>query len=404
MDDKAILDFQKRVERELHEDILPFWLERSIDPQNGGFIGRMMNDLTVIEDAPKGLILNSRILWTFSAVYRCNRDPRFLELAQRAYDYFNQCFWDKEFGGAFWLLDHQGHCLDDKKKIYGQAFCIYALSEYFLAVGFEPALQRAKELFQRMEENSHDGKDQGYFETCNRDWSLAEDSRLSEKDMNEKKSMNNHLHVLEAYTNLFRVWNEESLRRRLIELIDLFQRRILNPAQTHFQHFFDERWVPKSSSYTFGHDIEGSWLLWEAAEVLGDTAILSKVRDTALSLAEAVRDQGFDADGGLFYEGEQGTIIDHNKEWWPQAEAVVGLLNAYSLSGEEKYFHAARNCWAFIENRIVDRRYGEWFWRVSREGMPDDGEPKISEWKCPYHNTRACLETLRRLQSILNGG
>ncbi|MEW6234697.1 MAG: AGE family epimerase/isomerase [Candidatus Omnitrophota bacterium] len=403
MDNKTILDFKNRVGRELNEDILPFWLERSLDGKNGGFIGRMANDLTVIEDAPKGLILNARLLWTFSSVFRWNCDFRCLELAQRAYEYFVRFFWDGEYGGAFWLLDAQGRCLDDKKKIYGQAFCVYALSEFSQAFRCEAALQRAQNIYRLIEEYSHDEEGLGYFETCNRDWTLAEDCRLSDKDMNEKKSMNNHLHLLEAYANLYRVWKEDSLRRRLLELIDIFQQKIFDPAQAHFRHFFNERWIPQSASYTFGHDIEGSWLLWKAVEALGDKSLEPKVRKMALSLADAVFSQGFDADGGLFYEGERETIIDHNKEWWPQAEAVVGLLNAYQLSSEDKYFHTARKCWDFIENRIVDRQRGEWFWRVSREGTPDESEPKVSEWKGPYHNTRACLEILRRLQRIGKG-
>jgi len=223
---------------------------------------------------------------------------------------------------------------------------------------------------------------------------------LSEKDLNEKKSMNNHLHILEAYTNLYQVWNGDLARERLLELIGIFQQKILDATGSHFEHFFDEHWVPKSSTHTFGHDIEGSWLLWEASEALTQDEVKTQVKNTVLSLAEAVLEEGFDSDGGLFYEGKQGTITDTNKEWWPQAEAVVGLINAYQLSGEEKYWLAARKCWDFIETRIVDRIHGEWFWRVSREGVVDDAEPKISEWKGPYHNTRACLEILRRLRSL----
>ncbi|MFB3786715.1 MAG: AGE family epimerase/isomerase [bacterium] len=400
MDNETLGNFRKRVERELHGDILPFWLRHSLDTRHGGFIGRMMNDRTVVENAPKGLILNARVLWTFSAVYRYDYDSRFLQLAQRAYEYLDRYFRDRDFGGVFWLLDSQGHGLDDMKKIYGQAFYLYALAEYYRATRLEPALRHAIEVFQLIEKHSHDDQYLGYYETLNRDWTPAEDSRLSGKDMNEKKSMNNHLHLLEAYTNLYRVWNGDLARERLLELIGIFQHQILDATHSHFQHFFDEHWVPKSSTYTFGHDIEGSWLLWEAAEVLGVEAIKAHVKDTILSLAEAVYQEGFDSDGGLFYEGKEGTIIDTNKEWWPQAEAVVGMINAYQLSGGEKYLLAALQCWDFIETRIVDQQRGEWFWRVSREGIVDDSQPKISEWKGPYHNTRACLEILHRLRSM----
>lgn len=404
MDTNTLIAFQKRVERELLENILPFWLERSPDREHGGFIGRMSNDLRIDPESPKGLILNTRLLWTFSAVCQYNDDPRFLDMANRAYDYLERFFWDGEHSGAFWSLDRSGTPLDEKKKIYGQAFYIYALSEYYMASDWEEALDRAIELFHLIERHGHDMEYGGYNETCERDWSLAQDSRLSEKDMDEQKSMNNHLHVLEAYTNLFHIWPDETLAHRLKELIRLFQERILDPETGHFHHFFDERWQRKSNTYTFGHDIEGSWLLCEAADVLDDKPLIASVKQTALRLAQTALAEGIDTEyGGLFYEGRAGSVIDRGKEWWPLAEAVVGFLNAYRLSGDEAFFKAAQNCWTFIEYYIVDKIYGEWYWRVSEDGRPGDGQPKVSEWKGPYHNTRACLETIHRLRAIVHG-
>jgi mannobiose 2-epimerase len=293
--------------------------------------------------------------------------------------------------------------VDDKKKIYGQAFYVYALSEYYFATQDTAALERARTLFGLIERHSYDATYGGYFETCNRDWSIAEDARLSDKDMNEKKSMNNHLHLLEGYTNLCRVWRDPSVEKALTDLIDIFDRHILDSSTSHFGHFFDETWQPRSDTYTFGHDIEGSWLLCEAAEVLGRPQQIEAVAETALRIAEVVWEQGLDADGGLFYEGKDGEVVDANKEWWPQAEAVVGFLNAYQLSHEERFFEAARACWRFIERYIVDHADGEWFWRVDRDGKPDVDEPKLSPWKSPYHNTRACLEAIRRLAAMGQG-
>ncbi len=382
------------------ENILPFWMNKVIDRENGGFTAEMANDLIVNLDAPKGLILNARLLWTYAAVYRSTQDQSCRELAQRAYDYLDCFFWDREYGGAFWRVDRLGNCLDGKKKIYGQAFYLYALIEYYLAVERLPALDRAIRLFKQIEQNSHDEEWSGYFETFDRDWALVNDCRLSVKDMNEKKSMNNHLHLLEAYTHLYRVWKDNTLANRLEELIQLFKRRILDPETFHFHHFFDERWNVKSATYTFGHDIEGSWLLHEAAEVLEKEPLLSEIRNLVLQIARVTCEQGLDTDGGLFYEGQNGAVIDFNKEWWPQAEAVVGFLNAYELCGKESFFDAALGVWTFIEQRMIDKHYGEWFWRVSRDGRVDPNEPKVSEWKGPYHNTRACLETTRRLRRI----
>jgi cellobiose epimerase len=392
--------FAESVARELNERLLPFWLEHVVDTAHGGFIGRMANDGTIDPEAPKGLILNARLLWTYSALSRSNQDPHCRELAERAYDTLEQRFWDREYGGAFWQLDRDGRILDAQKKIYGQAFCIYALAEHYRAFGMGAALERAQQLFNLIEIHSRDRVNGGYVEVCHRDWTIAENARLSDKDMDEQKSMNNHLHLLEAYTNLLRIWPDATLRMRLDEMLDLFTRRIVDPNSNHLHHFFDSPWQPKSSDYTFGHDIEASWLLCEAAEVLNDPEAVGRAQELALRLAQVTLSEGLDDDGGLNYAGRAGTISDPNREWWPQAEAVVGFLNAYELSNKPAYFKAARRAWAYIEKHFIDREHGEWYWRISPDGTPDPNEPKVSEWKSPYHNVRACLEILRRLALI----
>ncbi len=390
-------EFAASARQELLEDILPFWRRYAVDKRWGGFIGQMSNDLHVDEDAPKGLILNARILWTFSAAYAYKQDNRDRTLARRAYAYLTDHFLDKEHGGYFWELDPNGAVRDDKKKIYGEAFCLYALAEYYRVFGEAQALEQAGQLFEIIEAHARDDQYGGYFEVMSRDWQPCADMRLSDKDMNEKKSMNNHLHILEGYTNLLRVSRyQPQLDTRLRELIDLFRRHIINARQTHLQHFFDEAWTPKSDSYTFGHDIEGSWLLCEAAEVLGDHRLMTEVQSVAIRIARAVLAEGLDADGGLFYEGRDGRIINPNKEWWPQAEAVVGFYNAWQLTGEDAFREAAVRCWQFIQERVVDHEHGEWFWCIRPDGTPDPSQPKVSPWKCPYHNGRCCLEIIRR--------
>ncbi len=392
--------FAESVARELNEHLRPFWLERAVDTIGGGFIGRMANDGTVDLKAPKGLILNARLLWTYSALFRANQGTRCRELSERAYEAMEDHFWDREYGGAFWQLDRDGRILDAQKKIYGQAFCIYALAEHYRAFGMGAALERAQQLFNLIEIHSRDRVNGGYVEVCHRDWTIAENARLSDKDMDEQKSMNNHLHLLEAYTNLLRIWPDATLRMRLDEMLDLFTRRIVDPNSNHLHHFFDSAWQPKSSDYTFGHDIEASWLLCEAAEVLNDPEAAGRAQELALRLAQVTLSEGLDDDGGLNYAGRAGTISDPNREWWPQAEAVVGFLNAYELSNKPAYFEAARRAWAYIEKHFIDREHGEWYWRISPDGTPDPNEPKVSEWKSPYHNVRACLEILRRLALI----
>ena len=404
MSSNDLKDFSQRVSDQLFGQILPFWCGPALDHEQGGWMGWLSNDLKPDRTQPKGLIINSRILWAFSAVHQARPDALFKQMAGRAFDFVMNHFWDAQLGGAFWRLDDTGRVLDDSKKIYGQAFYIYALAEYHRAFGVPVALARAIDLFELIERHAHDPGHGGYLEVRQRNWSEADaDARLSDRDMNEKKSMNNHLHLLEAYTNLFRAWKEPRVEQRLRELISLFEQRILDPRTLHLHHFFNEQWQVRSDTYTFGHDIEGTWLLCEAAEVLGDMSLLKRVQAVALRMAEGVLREGIDADGALRYEGKNGKIIDAGKECWPQAEAVIGFLNAFQLSGDEKYLQASLRAWDFIENHLVDRVHGEWFWRITPEGRVDPALPKVSEWKGPYHGSRVCLETLHRLRAISAG-
>ena len=279
-----------------------------------------------------------------------------------------------------------------------------ALAEYARAAGEPDALTRALRLVGLIGSAARDSRRGGYFETCERDWTLAVDQRLSEVDMDEKRSMNTHLHLLEAYATLLRVHEDATVRLRLRELIEIFLHRILNPITRHFILFFDERWRPRSKKISFGHDIEGSWLLCEAAEILGDAELVARVREVAVEMAQAVYEQGIDADGGLLYEADVTGIIDSAKHWWPQAEAVVGFLNAAQLSGLPHFLRAAERSWAFIEEHIVDREHGEWFSLASQSGADQkaDQKPdqeKVGPWKCPYHNSRTCFEVMQRLDA-----
>jgi cellobiose epimerase len=389
--------FAQAVQAQLFGHIVPFWTGPALDHEQGGWLAWMANDLRVDRSQPKGLILNSRILWAFSAIHRFRPDPLYRQMADRAFDCIMNRFWDEQHGGAFWRLDGDGRVLDAAKKTYGQAFCIYALAEYHLAFGAPAARDRAFALFDLLERHAYDPQHGGYWEVRRRDWSEAADTRLSEMDLNEKKSMNNHLHVLEAFTNLYRVSRDSLVERRLRDVLELFEQRILDRLTGHLDHFFDEQWRVRSDTYTFGHDIEASWLLCEAAEALGEAPLLKRLRQVALRMAEAVLKEGLDGDGGLCYEGKGGKVIDRRKECWPQAEAVIGFLNAHQSSHEVKYLEAARRVWNYIEDHLVDRVHGEWFWRINTDGRPDPDLPKVSEWKGPYHGSRTCLETIRRL-------
>ncbi|WP_256756991.1 AGE family epimerase/isomerase [Cohnella sp. WQ 127256] len=398
--DLTMEHWRSQLEEELKSNILDFWIKHTVDELNGGFVGEIKSDMTVMPDADKGLVLHARILWTFATAYRLYQDVPYLIMARRAYDALDKFFRDREHGGLYWMVDVSGIPVQEKKQIYGQAFVIYALSEYYRATGSEEALAWARELFYLIEKHAYDYRHRGYVEALARDWSETDDLSLSGKDLNERKSMNTHLHVLEAYTNLYRVWKSEDLRMKLTELIDIHLDLIINKDNHHFMLFFDEEWNSKSEHISYGHDIEGSWLLCEAAEVLGDEEAIDRVNKVATAMAVVTLAEGLDKDGGLYNEADGHGHIDYSKDWWPQAEAMVGFINAYQLSGNAEYLQAAKDSWTFTKLFICDSENGEWHWQVSREGVPNLAYAKVDPWKCPYHNSRACFEALERLALI----
>lgn len=385
------------LEEELQSNILGFWMKHAVDDLNGGFVGEIKSDMTVLADADKGLVLHARILWTFATAYRFYENEAYLAMARRAYEALDTMFRDREYGGLYWMADTSGKPVQDKKQVYGQSFVIYALSEYYRATGAEEALVWAQELYRLIEKHAYDNVHRGYVEALARDWSETNDLSLSGKDLNERKSMNTHLHVLEAYTNLYRVWKLDGLRMKLAELIDIHLDLIVNKENHHFLLFFDDEWNSKSEHISYGHDIEGSWLLCEAADVLGDEERIARVHAEALAMAEATLAEGMDSDGGIYNEADGHGHLDDTKDWWPQAEAMVGFMNAYQLSGNADLLQAAKASWTFTKRYIIDSENGEWHWQVSREGVPNLSYAKVDPWKCPYHNSRACFEGLERL-------
>lgn len=389
---------KKEVFEELTQNILPFWMTKMKDENCGGYFGRITGQNRLVKDAPKGGILNARILWTFSSAALHLKNETYLTEAKRAKEYLFRNFFDNEFGGTYWMLNADGTPADTKKQIYSQAFFIYALTEYYRVSGDEEALDRAKQLFRLIEKHSFDNLKNGYFEAYSRDWVLLDDLRLSEKDANEKKTMNTHLHILEAYTNLYRVWKDNLLEKQLKNLIHLFLDKIINKNTHHLDLFFDEDWNCKSAIYSYGHDIEASWLLDEAAVVLDDAETLAKVREVILRVADAAA-EGFRENGALMNEKNVAeNHLDSNSDWWPQAEAMVGFFNAFQLSDKQAYLEKVNKSWAFINANIIDKEHGEWYWSVSIDGTKDTQNDKAGFWKCPYHNGRMCLELMERIK------
>ena len=411
----------------LESNILRFWLDKMQDHENGGFYGRIDGQGVLHPEAEKGAILNARILWSFSAAYRVLGNPEYLEAATRAKDYLIDHFIDKEYGGVYWSVDYQGHPLDTKKQFYAIGFAIYGLSEYARATGDREALDYAIELYECVEEHSFDSQYNGYIEACTREWGEITDMRLSDFDANFPKSQNTHLHIIEPYTNLYRCLREmqaaescnyvpvlgsvlpigvtvplETLARvegSLRNLIDIFTDKILNPETHHLDLFFEMDWTRGAGHLeSYGHDIECSWLMHEAALVLGDQKVLKKVEKIVREVAKA-SEKGLRPDGSMIHEANLDTgHADNDLHWWVQAENVVGWYNIYQYFGDEDALEKVFRCWEYIKTQLIDWDNGEWFWSRHPDGSLNTTDDKAGFWKCPYHNSRMCLEIIERTE------
>ena len=381
----------------LQKNILRFWLDKMVDQEHGGFYGRIDGHEHLHADAEKGAILNARILWAFSAAYRVLGDKTYLEAASRAKHYIIDHFIDPEYGGVYWSLDCNGKPLDTKKQFYAIGFAIYGMSEYARATGDAEALKVAIDLYRCIEEHALDHEYNGYIEAMTRDWQPIADMRLSELDANYPKSQNTHLHIIEPYTNLYRVWKSEELKASLHNLIDIFTDRILNPETHHLDLFFDMDWKRGAGALeSYGHDIECSWLIHEAALVLGDAEVLKKVKPIVEMVAKA-SEKGLNADGSMVHEANLDTgYVDSDLHWWVQAEAVVGFFNIYQYFGDESALQKAQHCWTYIKENLIDNKNGEWHWSRRKDGTLNLDDDKAGFWKCPYHNSRMCLEIIER--------
>ncbi len=398
--DNKLLQLKAELKNELLNNILPYWQEKVFDSKTGSFIGKIDHKEQAFPEYLKASIINSRILWTFAAAYRQFPNEQYLDVMKKAYEIMITYFWDVKNGGIYWHIDGNNQPLDTKKQMYSQAFAIYALSEYYMAIGNDQAKQLAISLYWILERYGFDPEFGGYIEALSTDWHEVEDQRLSEKDMDTRKSMNTHLHVLEAYTNLYRIWKDEELAQKLKNLIIIFLEKIVDQKAASFNLFFDVDWTLKSTHRSYGHDIEGSWLIFEAAEVLGEEELIKQAKKVAINMADQVLKNGTDEDGGIYYEGENGKILDDDKHWWPQAEASVGYFNAWQLSNDTRFLDASLKSWELINSKFVDHEHGEWYAIINKAGVPYP-YAKVDEWKCPYHNGRFCLELIARIDRTI---
>lgn len=379
------------------DSILNYWSEHTFDNQNGGFIGQIDADDRIIENAEKGSVLNARILWSFSASYQITKNEEHKKTAERAFDFLSSYFYDPVFGGLFWSINADKTPNDTKNQIYALAFAIYGLSEYYAVSKNNKALEIAVNLYKSIQIHSYDPKNKGYLEAFTRDWQPIEDLRLSDKDANEKKTMNTHLHIVEAYANLFKAWKDETLKNDIIELLETIEKHFINTKTGHLRLFFDENWIEKPDVISYGHDIEAAWLLLQCAEISEDQTLIDSYKKHAIQIAEATK-EGLDFDGGLWYEfdPEKDELIAE-KHWWVQAEALIGFYNAYQITGNENYLEIVFKNWNFIKKYILDTKNGEWFWGIYHDYSLIKKD-KAGFWKCPYHNSRACMELIHRIK------
>ena len=381
----------------LEDNILRFWLEKMQDHEHGGFYGRMDGQHVLHPEADKGAILNARILWTFSAAYRVLGKQEYLNMATRAKDYFMQHFMDKTYGGVFWSVDYRGRPKDTRKQFYAIGFAIYGLSEYARATGCQEALAAAVSLYECVEQHALDREWGGYIEAAARGWQPIGDMRLSPHDANYPKSQNTHLHIMEPYTNLLRVWPSEQLRLSLRNIIHIFLNCILNRETHHLDLFFENDWTRGGGHLeSYGHDIECSWLMHEAAIVLGDKDLLAEMEPVVRTVARA-SEKGLQPDGSMLHEANLDTgHVDDDQQWWVQAEAVVGFLNLFQHFSDRAALDKALRCYDYIQHNLVDREHGEWYWSRRPDGSVNRDDDKAGFWKCPYHNGRMCLEIIER--------
>lgn len=383
--------FLKEVRENLTENILPYWL-RLKDPR-GGFYGEVSSTGEVLYDAPRGVILNARIIWSFAAAFQQFRKTEYLVAAVHARDYFLEHFCDHKYGGVYWSVTSAGERLDTKKQLYAQGFAIYGLTELYKVTGDDEVLKNAINLYKVVEGKFADSENGGYIEALSRDFSPLEDMSLSAHDINADKTMNSHLHILEAYANLYQVWPDEGLREAVEKLLDIIGLKVMAPSG-HLQLYFKRDWSVLPGGVSYGHDIETSWLALECAFALKDLDIVSRVRPWAFAMGVA-GNEGLLADGSMRYEKLPDGSFDDSRQWWVQAETVVGNLWLWKYHGDALGAKRAMDAWAYIREKLVDREGGEWWWAVLPDGSLDRSNPKAGFWKCPYHNTRMCLQILK---------
>ncbi len=382
----------REVKNELVNHIIPFW-NKLEDKEKGGFYGFMDSDLKLDKNADKGVILHSRILWFYSNCYLVLKDGECLEKARHAFEFMRDYCVDREYGGVYWMMKANGEVADSMKHVYCNAFFIYAMSSYYDASKDKEALNLAMDTFRVIEEKGTD--DVAYLEAMTREWKLMENDALSENGLMADKTMNTTLHLIEAYTELYRVSKDAQVLKRLKFLLDITYDKIYDKENSKLLVFFDKDLNEIGDIYSYGHDIEATWLIDRACEVIGDEKLAKKFAGMNSKIVEKIADVAFE-NGALNNEVEHG-VVNKWRIWWVQAEGVVGFLNAYQKYDNARYLDISHALWEYIKNNIIDpREGGEWYSQVDEQGNYAKFKPEVDPWKCPYHDGRMCLEVIKR--------
>lgn len=405
----------RRMEDNLKECILPFWRTYLVDEENGGFYGRVRADRTPVPKSPKSVVLNCRLLWTFTRAYEAFRDERDRQLARRAYSYIRRYFWDESYGGAYWMVTEKGEPSEPEKRTYGQAFLIYSMAEYYRVFRDEEAKRLAEQTLKLV--NRHlKWESGGYRDSAARDWQKDPWVEVWVKNpAGAAKLLNSNMHLFEAILGLAEAIESAEVRDCLREELEFLLDTAMDWPCGHLKAGMAEDGTRLDGEINYGHDSECSYLMTKAARLLGDEVLIRRSEEAAVTLMEHVCQEGLDpVEGGMYYRSDQNTgETNRAKIWWVQAEGITACFHCWQITGDETYLKAARDIWNYTEEQIVNPTAGDWD-SVGGTSVPDEAyqrdvkalravfsnEEKAGKGKCPYHNSRACFEIMECVKQL----
>ncbi|MFD2520490.1 AGE family epimerase/isomerase [Emticicia soli] len=418
---ETALQLRDEIKNYLNSSLLPFWITRTVDTENGGFLTHFDQFGNDSGEDEKSLIAQSRSVFTYSSAHRAGYGGgKLAEMAKHGVDFLLDKMWDKEFGGFYWMVNRKGEVTIDEKIVYGHSFAIYSLSEYTLATGDPRGQEYAEKVFDLLQKYAVDTNYGGYWEMFLRNWDLKGPGAAG----GDRKTLDAHMHLMEAFTTLYECTGQQVHRRKLLEIIELLTKKIMHPEYgTGIPQFwadwsvapqikFDIVWgwdrftedghkASAEDNTSYGHNSEFAWLLMHALDIL-DLPYDTHREQIIKSFSHSV-DNGIDWEyGGVYVEGSHaGEVYDREKEFWQQAEMLIGMLDAFQYLKDEKYWNAYVNVHRFVFDKMINHAVGEWWPLMTRQGEPIWKHMSHS-WKINYHDVRSMVQSVVRLNKILN--